>query len=246
METLSDRLSEIDANQRTILALRPLAEPELRQLRDYCRIGLTWSGNAIEGNTLSESETKVVLEDGLTIGGKTVREHQETLGLAKAFDAVWALRDKEAITEEDARALHSVFYGAIDAGAAGVYRTVRVFVSGSHYPCPPPERVPAAMSALFKEAAARRAALHPVCFAAWLRKAFVFIHPFVDGNGRVARLLMNMALFQRGHPATLVPPVLRHEYYAALEQARADEETFFRFIAGCHLEAQRDYLRLLS
>lgn len=246
METLSDILAAINQNQQQILAMRPLAEPELRQLRDYYRIGLTYSSNAIEGNTLTESETKVIVEDGLTIGGKTIREHQEALGHAKAFDAVWAMREQNEITESDLLALHRLFYGAVDSPAAGVYRTIRVFISGSHYPCATPERIAKSVVALFEKASAKREDLHPVSYAAWLHKELVFIHPFIDGNGRIARLLMNLALLQRGYLATLIPPILRHDYYVALEQAHTNEEAFFRFIAGCHLEAQKEYIRLLS
>ncbi len=243
---LQHLLSQIDALQAQIIARRPLTSAEAASLRNYYRIGLTWSSNAIEGNTLNESETKVVLEDGLTISGKPLREHLEANGHARALEGVWKMQHNPTITEADACAIHRLFYYAISPDEAGHYRASQVFISGSKFPCPPPPKIAAAITRLFERLPERRAALHPVTFAAWLHKEFVFIHPFIDGNGRVARLLMNLALLQRDYLATLIPPVRRHDYYAALETAHTDDTAFTLFVAECHLEAQRDFLRLFG
>src|SRR4030066_2318718 len=110
----NDILSKIDSIKSIIDGYRPFNEHVVKQLRDYYRIGLTYSSNAIEGNTLTESETKVVIEDGLTIGGKSLREHYEVLGHAKAYDHIYSLLDR-AVTEEDVLFLHKLFFEQIDS-----------------------------------------------------------------------------------------------------------------------------------
>ena len=101
------------------------------------------------------------------------------------------------------------------------------------------------MNDFVKDIASKRQQLHPVHFAALIHKEFVFIHPFVDGNGRVARLLMNLALLQDGYPITIIPPVLRPDYIRMLEKAHVDDREFTQFIAEQILQTQRDYIRLL-
>src|ERR687887_230700 len=96
-----NRLRDVDRQQEKIRAHRPLTAEELRQLREYYRIGLTWSSNALEGNSLTETETKVVIEDGITIGGKPLKDHFEAIGHAEAFDYLQKLALRKEITERD-------------------------------------------------------------------------------------------------------------------------------------------------
>lgn len=126
--------NRIDAHKAQIDAVRPFEHPMLAQLRAYYRIGLTWSSNALEGNTLTESETKVLLEDGLTVGGKPLRDTFEALGHAQAYDFMFSLLGSHDITEADMQTMHRMFYSDIDAEAAGVYRSIPVFITGSAYP----------------------------------------------------------------------------------------------------------------
>ena len=243
---LNDILSRVDANKAKIDAFRPLEEPLLSQLRAYYRIGLTWSSNALEGNSLTESETKVVLEDGLTVGGKPIRDYYEATGHARAYDAMWGLLDaRRPLAEEDVLALHRLFYAQVDADRAGVYRRERVLITGSRWPLPAPDDVPGAMAA-FLEWLAAPGPLHPVELAAEAHRRFVFIHPFVDGNGRVARLLMNLCLLRSGYTLAVVPPVLRAEYIQLLEKAHTDAAPFAAFVAERVEETQKDILRMLG
>lgn len=237
---------EIDRLQEEIRALRPLKERELRQLREYFRIGLTYSSNALEGNSLTESETKVVIEEGITIGGKPLRDHLEAVGHSKAFDYIHTLAKGKTIKETDIKKLHRLFYVGIDEQKAGHYRKERVFITGSKYPLPSPEAVPMMMKGLMGNLATERTMFHPVHFAAKAHKDFVMIHPFADGNGRVARLLMNLILLQEGYCIAVIPPVLRAEYIRTIEKAREDDTDFTRFIAEAMKETQKDYLRLFS
>lgn len=239
-------LEQIDLLQNKINKLRPFEGNLLRQLRDYYKIGFTWSSNALEGNTLSESETKVLLEDGLTVGGKPLRYTFEALGHARAFDYMFELLQQTTIMEQDIIKLHRLFYEDIEHEHAGKYRELDAIISGSKYPVTSPNEIAAAMQQLCQWISEQREKLHPVIFAALLHKKFVFIHPFKDGNGRVARLLMNTALIQKDYLPVIIPPVLRSEYISLLEMAHSVDQPFVEFIAELEQESQREILRLLN
>lgn len=243
---MKDLLEKIDSLQREINKYRPFDEPMLGQLKSYYRIGLTYSSNALEGNSLTETETKVVLEDGLTIGGKPMRDHLEALGHSQAYDFMFSLIKQNLFTEQDVLTLHRLFYRQIDDHQAGRYRRQRVFISGSQYPVPDWPDVPQLMADWLKRLPEQKKRLHPVELAAQAHKEFVFIHPFIDGNGRVARLLTNLVLLQAGYLIAIIPPITRAAYMSSLERAHTDDAAFRRFIAERELETQKDYLRLLK
>lgn len=236
---------QIDLYKAVIDELRPFEGDLLNEIKAYYRIGLTWSSNALEGNTLTESETKVLLEDGLTVGGKPLRDTFEALGHAQAYDLMFSLLRSHQITEADTLTMHQMFYKDIDASAAGRYRDRQVFITGSKYPVCKPDQIAGEMAALFTWAASERESYHPVEFAAQLHKRFVFIHPFIDGNGRLSRLLMNTALIQDGYMLAVIPPVLRQEYISLLERAHKDDRPFVDFIAERVLESEKEIMRLL-
>ena len=120
-----------------VIAMRPFPEETLKSLREYYRIGLTYSSNALEGNSLTESETKVVIEDGLTIEGKPLRDMYEAVGHAHAYDYIHTLSASKPLEEADILELHRLFYEKIDSEKAGHYRMVPVFISGSQYAVTP-------------------------------------------------------------------------------------------------------------
>ncbi len=243
---MSDIFKEIDQLQEEISSQRPFSPSLLKQIKEYYRIGLTYSSNALEGNTLTESETKVVLEEGLTIGGKPLRDHLEAQGLSKAYDFMFELVDNKTVSEENIQHLHQLFFQGIDKEHAGVYRDTKAIITGSKYPLPGPDKVPGQMAEMIAGWVAKRADMHPVEFAAVAHKEFVFIHPFIDGNGRVARLLMNLILLQSGYSIAIIPPVMRAKYIEALELAHEDGGSFTSLIANMVMETQRDFLRLLA
>jgi Fic family protein len=236
---------KIDMYKAVIDEFRPFEGDLLNEIKAYYRIGLTWSSNALEGNTLTESETKILLEDGLTIGGKPLRDTFEALGHAQAYDLMFSLLHSRQITEADTMTMHRMFYKDIDADAAGRYRDRQVFITGSKYPVCKPDQIAGEMEALFAWAASDRDNYHPVEFAAQLHKRFIFIHPFIDGNGRLSRLLMNTALIQDGYILAIIPPVLRQEYISLLERAHKNDRTFVDFIAERVLESEKEIMRLL-
>ena len=237
---------KVDQNKARIDVLRPLQGNLLQQIRDYYKIGLTWSSNALEGNSLTETETKVLLEDGLTVGGKPIRDYYEATGHAKAYDYIYTLMQGEELGEAQLKTIHRLFYSQIDEARAGQYRQERVIISGSKYPVSPPEQIEPLMKKFFHWLSTQEKLLHPVEFAAKAHKEFVFIHPFVDGNGRVARLLMNLCLLRQGYTMAIIPPVLRGDYIALLEKAHVDDSGFVQFIAERVEETQKDLLRLLK
>ena len=149
------------------------------------------------------------------------------------------------IEESDICKLHELFYARINKAAAGAYRTHECIITGSQYPVTAPKEIPTAMHDMDLWVKTDRAKYHPVEFAAQLHKRFVFIHPFEDGNGRVARLIMNLALLQDGYMLSIVPPILRLEYIRLLELAHTDDRPFTVFMAERVLETQKDIMRLL-
>ena len=249
---LNQLLERIDANRQRIKERRPLTPAEIKELDQYYKIGITYSSNALEGNSLTLAETKVLLEDGITVGGKPIRDCYEATGHAKAYDFMLTIaRSKElSFTEEMICRLHFLFYNAIDNEQAGCYRDGQVFITGTEYVPPTPEKVPALMKSFVSELNEKKDQMHPVLFAAFAHRRLVDIHPFVDGNGRTARLLMNLILISKGYCIVSIPPIWRMNYNAALAAAqrkdKPTDEPFQTLIAECESEAQRDYGRLFK
>ena len=243
---LSQNLKKAAANNQELLAMRPLPKETLKSLRGFYRVGLTYTSNALEGNSLTETETKVVIEDGLSINGKPLRDVYEAVGHAKAYDHIHELAKSKTLEESDILKLHQLFYQQIDVDNAGKYRTIPVFISGSHYAVTPHQKVASEMKKFVAWFNKNEAKMNPVEFAALAHKKFVFIHPFVDGNGRMARLLMNLALLRGEYTIALIPAIRRMEYVAALETAHTDSDAFVDFIADCVVATQTDLLRLLK
>lgn len=238
--------SEIDKLQEEINAYRPLSPNTLKQLKEYYRVGMTYASNALEGNSLTETETKVILEDGITVGGKPIKDYYEALGHSEAYDHIYQLAKSKGINEADIKKLHKLFYYRIDETQAGHYRKEKVFISGSKYTLPAPQKVPGLMKEFIEGLKDLKKKNHPVEYAALAHKDIAFIHPFIDGNGRVARLLMNLILLQKGYCIAIIPPILRGDYIQALEKAHTDDKEFIDFTATVVKETQKDYLRLLK
>lgn len=231
---------------QVISKARPFEGDMLKQVRDFFRISTTWSSNALEGNTLTISETKVLLEDGITVGGKSLRETLETYGHSHAYDYMFSLIDKKVILESGIKELHRLFYSGISESKAGVYRKVRVVITGSSYPVCAPDKIEQEIKHLCEWIENERNNYNPITFAAELHRRFIFIHPFEDGNGRTARLLMNTALIQRGYLPCVISPYIRNDYIQALEGAHAEPGKFIRFIAEAELETEKDFIRALG
>ncbi|GMO55676.1 MAG: Fic family protein [Termitinemataceae bacterium] len=240
----NERILEL---KKEIDSYRPFPKEVLDKLGEFYRIGFTYTSNALEGNSLSESETKVIIEDGITIGGKTIREHNEVLGHSEAYTMLELLAKNTTITEENILELHRLFYYRIDEKKAGVYRQEQVFISGTDYLPPPYQEIQKLMKDFICEIPKMKSTMQSVTFCAYLHERLVTIHPFIDGNGRTARLVMNMALMQSGYPIIIIPPVLRGEYIEKIRLANKGQvQPFYDFISSVEYESAKDYLRLLK
>ncbi|SDF31642.1 Fic family protein [Sporolituus thermophilus] len=248
MSTYIALLKKIDRQQKLIDDARPFDKSQVLQLKEYYRIGLTYTSTALEGNTLTLSETKVVLEDGITINGKPLKDHLAVLGHSEAFDYMWNLAGTHRpITEEIIKTLHAYCMKRERPEIAGIYRDKPIFISGTDHndKIPSPADLAKTIDVKLSSLNNSRPNLHPVEYAANLHLAIVQLHPFEDGNGRTARLAMNLALRQDGYPIVVIPPVVRHEYIQSLEKAWTNPDRFTQFIAERVDEAQRELMRNL-
>jgi Fic family protein len=216
-------LEQLTILQRWLTAFRPLPADVLEELRHRFEVRLTYHSTAIEGNTLTQSETQIVIEKGITIGGKSVREHLEVVGHKAALDFIIELADAQELIDERAiRDVHShVMKGQDDFGSGG-YRTLNVKAAGTDFTYPDHLHVPELM-ADYVSWLNNPGDVHPVELATEAHLRFVTIHPFRDGNGRVGRLLMNLILLRVGYTIAVIPVERRAEYIDALVVAQTGE-----------------------
>lgn len=200
--------------------LRPLPPEALKRLRDKFEVDMTYHSNAIEGNRLTLRETWLVLRKGMTIRGKSVNEHLEATNHAEAIGLLEKMADKKTeITEKDVLGLHAVILDKISPRDAGFYRHEQVFIEGSRIRLPKWKEVPKLMRAVYSELNDKSKGTAAIRSAVKIHHDTVRIHPFVDGNGRLARLLMNLRLMRAGFPPTILRREERRAYYSALEKA---------------------------
>jgi Fic family protein len=228
------KIDKLTDKKKSLDGFRPLPDALVHNLDDWFRVELTYTSNAIEGNTLTRRETALVVEKGLTVGGKSLTEHLEATNHARALDWVkeQVKRKPTSLTEKDILHIHDVILKGIDDANAGHYRSVPVRISGSAVVLPNPRKVPDLMQD-FAEWLSRDQALHTVELAAEAHYRLVTIHPFVDGNGRSARLLMNMILLMSGYPAAIIRKRDRLAYIGSLEKAQlgGSKNDYFKIIA---------------
>jgi len=237
-------LNEIDRRMQIINEIRPFEGLYLKQINQFFRTETTYSSNAVEGNTLTLAETKMILEDGITIGGHPIREFYEAEGHGKAYDFMFSLIKKRDITEKDILYCHELFSKNIpDFIDPGAYRKVEVLISGSKKILPKAADVPKKMREYAEWIKKDRDKLHPVMFAAEAHRKLVNIHPFTDGNGRVSRLVMNTFLYQDKLFPVSIPILRRMDYYNSLE--KNDSGEFGIYIAELELQTLKDLMRFL-
>lgn len=242
-----DKFKIISNLKNELNTYRPLPPEAVKNLQDVYRVEWTYHSNAIEGNTLSLIETKLVLEEGLTISGKHLREHLEVINHSEAISFVEEqVLNKKDFNEYILKNIHYLILKGIDDKNAGTYRSINVGISGSKHTPPHFLQVPDAMRELFTWYEENKNVLHPVELAALFHFKFVFIHPFADGNGRTARLLLNLILMQNGYPPIILKadPQDRLEYYTSLEKASIenDSEPFIELIIKCTEQSLKRYI----
>lgn len=213
----SDFLKKLDEKKKILDSKRPLPKETLKSLEENFKLEWTYNSNAIEGNTLTLKETKVVLE-GITVGGKTMREHLEAINHKEAIEFLEELiKDNNELSEADIKNIHAIVLRGIDNENAGKYRTENVIISGASHIPPDAIVVPELMEKLIYRYDEWKEKYHPIVVAALLHAEFVKIHPFIDGNGRTARLLMNFEAMKNGYPPIIIKKEERHKYYDALD-----------------------------
>jgi len=232
-DILLEQLSELE---KCLDSFRPFSVGHMRILQEQYDTEYTYESNRIEGNTLSYQETDLVVNKGMTIGGKPLKDHLEAINHQEAIAFIRLLASNETpFGESELLKLHSIILQGIDRENAGAYSSVRVRIKGSEYIFPNPVKVPELMEGYFAFYEAEKNRLHPVQFAALMHARLVKIHPFIDGNGRTARLVMNLMLLRAGYPITIIAAenTSRAAYYDALEKFDHDESVrdFERFIA---------------
>lgn len=221
----TNNIAKVEQQQRQIQNHPALSRATLLQLREYYSIALTYSSNALEGSSLSEEETRIILKEGLAIGGKPLREQMEALGHSEAFNMLYYLARLNNIETKSIQALHQLCFYRTNAETAGSYRSEAVIISESSFMPPQPAGITAAMANFEQQIPQQKEAKHPLEFAAWLHTQLMAIHPFTDGNGKTARLLMNLGLLQAGYPVTMIPPQIRGDYMATLNSSNNGSAT---------------------
>lgn len=230
------------------LTIIPASNVAFRRAKREFYFQLIYHNNAIEGNTMTLSMTRSVLETGRAIGGQSIHEHNEIIGMDEALHFLngTMLGAEHPLNVQTILDIHRKLLGHVEPEISGRYRTHQVYV-GNFVP-PKPEELPELMADLVKWLNSPEAwGLHPIEYAAIAHYRLVYIHPFVDGNGRTSRLLMNLRLIQAGYPPVIIKVQDRFKYYDALETANSgDIRPFIRFIAQCTEVSLDGYLDSLG
>ncbi|MCT6924198.1 Fic family protein [Metasolibacillus sp.] len=239
---------QIDKKKAVLDAKRPLPKYTVQSLREKLFLEWTYNSNAIEGNTLTINETKVVLE-GITVGGRTLREHLEVINHRDAIRYVEEVVQKEEpFSQWQIKNLHHLVLKGINDKYADVYRDQQVFISGATHTPPAPFKIQEQMNALITWYETEAQQLHPIARGAMLHVIFVGIHPFIDGNGRTSRLLLNLELMKNGYPPIVIKVENRLAYYNALDKSHVmkDYQDFIMLVAS-EVEASLDlYLSAIN
>ncbi|MBQ9076579.1 MAG: Fic family protein [Muribaculaceae bacterium] len=249
---LSVLLQECDTLKSRLSENRPLPDDALKKIEDAFAIEYTYESNRIEGNTLTLQETELVVNEGVTISGKSMREHLEAINHSEAIGFIKDFaKSSEEINERTIKEIHAIILHGIDRKNAGSYRTVPVMISGSRHLPPQPYLLVKQMEdyiSCFQKMQSENT--HPVLVAAYLHDELVRIHPFIDGNGRTSRLLMNLYLLRNGF--TLVnlkgSDNAKIAYYNALEASHVYDhpDVFQKYVAEAEIQSLKRYLSILG
>jgi Fic family protein len=247
-ERLQTLLSDCDVQRDEWNQLKPLNGLQLQKMNEYFRLNYTYESNRIEGNTLTLQETHLVINEGLTIGGKSMREHLEVVNHSEAIEYISEIvQNKVDFTERVLKQIHYLILKGIDRENAGVYRSIGVRISGSSHLPPEPFLLNRMMEEVFEYYQKNKNLLHPIILAAEMHEQIVRIHPFIDGNGRTTRLIMNLILLQNGFPIANIKGDLtsRLAYYKALENAPSDQKaSFYELVADTVKTALNEHIEL--
>lgn len=246
--SLNELLNEIDQLKQKLDGFREFDSYRIAQALE---LEYTFESNRIEGNTLTLKETDLVINEGLTISGKSMREHLEAINHNEAIEYVKELvQRKSKLNEREVLVLHNLILRGIMPEYAGKYRHVQVMIKGSAHLPPQPFMVQKKMEEYFEWFESNKESLHPILLAAEMHERLVTIHPFVDGNGRTSRLIMNLILLRSGYVIANIKGdhESRLAYYEALENVQVSnkKEAFLLFIALVEKKCLERYLEILN
>ena len=241
-----DFFSEVDKLKEMLDKKRPLSKETIKSLKESVNLEWTYNSNGIEGNTLTLRETQVVLE-GITVGGKSIKEHLEAINHEKAIlylDEI--VKDENPITEWHIKNIHQLILKDIDNENAGRYRKENVTIKGAIHIPPDYLKIPELMEKLILTYNTW-SGYHPIIRASLLHGELVKIHPFIDGNGRTPRLLMNLDLMNSGYNPVIIKKESRLKYYEALDKAHTtgNYTDFVKLVTKLEVEMLKKYLELL-
>lgn len=248
--SIKEKLKAIDALRYEWSSKKPLNKTQLKKMQEFFMVSYTYESNRIEGNTLSLQETHLVVNEGITIGGKSMREHLEAINHAEAVSYIEQLvSDKMDFGPRVLMELHYLILKGIDKDNAGRYRKVPVRISGSEHVPPQPFMLEKLMEEYFLHYDQQKSTLHPVILAAEMHERLVSIHPFIDGNGRTSRLVMNLILLKHGLTIANLKGdfTSRLAYYKALEAVQVDNnpDVFYHLVADAVLDSLKNHLQMV-
>ena len=243
-------IERVEGKLKKLNAMRPLPESQVKKLQGKMRLEMTYNSNAIEGNSLSLKETYLVVNEGLTVKGKSLKDHLEAKDHHEALDYLYDLVEhdkRHTISQRLIRSLHQIIMQETDKEWAGSYRDANVIIGGATHTPPDALDVPRKMEELIKWISENKKNLHNIELSALLHHKLVYIHPFFDGNGRTSRLAMNILLMQYGFPMVVILKNDRKRYYNVLNRAdNGDYEPLIKFILR-NVERSLDiYLKTLT
>lgn len=245
-----ERKNRIEDKLQRLNRLRPLPTTAVQKLRDQLQMEMTYNSNGIEGNSLTLKETYLVVAEGLTVKGKPMKDHLEAKDHTEALEYLSELIETNrhnTLSEHSIRNLHALVVKNTEQEYAGRYRNINVMIGGADHTPPDASLVPAQMNELLAWIKKEQKKLSAVELAAILHHKLVYIHPFVDGNGRTARLVMNIVLMQKGYPLVVILKNDRKKYYRVLDQADKGEYTpLVAFVAQAVERSLDLYLNTLN
>jgi Fic family protein len=246
-EQFASMFRAIDTKKNELLRSRPLTPGEVERLREEFIINFTYNSNAIEGNTLTMKETAMVLE-GITIDQKPLKDHLEAVGHRDAFLYVQNLVGKEInLTESIIKNIHSLVLMNRPEDK-GVFRRIPVTIVGAYKEPVQPYLIEPLMNELIQNNTNKKSTMHSIERIARFHLEFEGIHPFIDGNGRAGRLILNLDLMQNGYPPINIKFADRKKYYEAFDTyfAKNDASAMIELVANYVVERLNEYLRILN
>ena len=246
---MDNKLSLISAKKQKLDGFRPLPQELVKNLEEWFKIELTYTSNAIEGNTLTRAETALVVEKGITVAGKSLKEHLEATNHVEALDYIKSLvsKKRQDISVQDILDINKLILSNIEGENAGRYRTQHARLTGSETILPNPVKIPELMEGFILWLQGDNLD-HPIKIAADAHFKLVSIHPFPDGNGRTSRLLMNLILMQEGYPPAIIRKEERLAYINSLEKGQVAQnlEDFYDLIYEASDRSLDIYLEALE